>query len=371
MNIPVGFCVDLETTIAGRISDTIRPPGQKRFETRIIEIGAVHWKHNQKQFKCLVNPIPKHSVLKKPEDLFSLLRSMHQKPDATLNFWSTVLVKRNSLNNKMFLHNEPPEVWRNRTIVNRAKDFIRWHNDPSLGPQFKTESQALQELIHFTRSEPTWLAHNGNSFDFKVLQGCAERTKNIIPKNIQMVDTLKLFRQYIPGYKSYSQPKLYAEIFKRNYNAHVAIDDAKALAELCVHVNQDTINQPIKKQPIKKQPIKKQLIFDKKNVKKVFNNKKHLKKHLKKQMDLTFRKFEPHSPVRLLRGIGLKTEHVTAPPVRSLRGIGPKTETALAALNIRTIDQLKNTYNINGVNWLKKIVPIGASWRVIVSSLVV
>jgi len=30
MNIPVGFCVDLETTIAGRISDTIRPPGQKK-----------------------------------------------------------------------------------------------------------------------------------------------------------------------------------------------------------------------------------------------------------------------------------------------------------------------------------------------------
>ena len=368
MNIPVGFCVDLETTIAGRISDTIRPPGQKRFETRIIEIGAVHWKHNQKQFKCLVNPIPKHSVLKNPEDLFSLLRSMHQKPDATLNFWSTVLVKRNSLNNKMFLHNEPPEVWRNRTIVNRAKDFIRWHNDPSLGPQFKTESQALQELIHFTRSEPTWLAHNGNSFDFKVLQGCAERTKNIIPKNIQMVDTLKLFRQYIPGYKSYSQPKLYAEIFKRNYNAHVAIDDAKALAELCVHVNQDTINQPIQKQLIQKQLIQKQLIFDQKNVQKLFNK----KKHLKKQMELTFRKLEePHSPVCLLRGIGLQTEQVTAPPVRLLRGIGPKTETALAALNIRTIDQLKNTYNINGVNWLKKIVPIGASWRVIVSSLVV
>lgn len=349
MNIPIGFCVDLETTIAGRISDTIRPPGQKRFETRIIEIGAVHWKHNQKQFKCLVNPIPKHSVLKNPEDLFSLLRSMHQKPDATLNFWSTVLVKRNSLNNKMFLHSEPPEVWRNRTIVNRAKDFIRWHNNPSIGPQFKTESQALQELIQFTRSEPTWLAHNGNSFDFKVLQGCAERTKNIIPKNINMVDTLKLFRQYIPGYKSYSQPKLYAEIFKRNYNAHVAIDDAKALAELCVHVNQDTINQPIKKPQKSQKPQK--------HIKKFFNN----KKHLKKQMDLTFRK-KP--------SVLCETVHMTA-PVRLLRGIGPKTETALAALNIRTIDQLKNTYNINGVNWLKKIVPKGASWRVIVSSLVV
>jgi len=336
MIIPDGFCVDLETTIAGRIPDTVRPPGQKRFETRIIEIGAVHWKNNRKQFKCLVNPLPKNVVLKVPNDLFSLLRSMHQKPDATLNFWSTVLVKRESLNNKMFLHDEPPEVWRRRTITNRAKDFIRWYNNPSIGPDFKTESQALQELIQFTRSEPTWLAHNGNSFDFKVLQGCAERTKNSIPKNITMLDTLKLFRQYIPGYKSYSQPKLYAEIFQRNYNAHVAIDDAKALAELCVHVN-DKVKHKAKHQP-------------KKNVKSFLNK----KRHLKKQMDLTFEKLETSSE-----------------PVRLLRGVGPKTETALAALNIRTIVQLKNTYNLNGVIWLKKVVPRGASWRVIVSSLMV
>jgi len=337
MIIPVGFCVDLETTIAGRIPDTVQPPGKKRFETRIIEIGAVHWK-NRKQFKCLVNPLPKNVLLKVPNDLFSLLRSMHQKPDATLNFWSTVLVKRESLNNKMFLHDEPPEVWRRRTITNRAKDFIRWYNNPSIGPEFKSETQALQELIQFTRSEPTWLAHNGNSFDFKVLQGCAERTKNIIPKNVNMVDTLKLFRQHIPGYKSYSQPKLYAEIFQRNYNAHVAIDDAKALAELCVHVNEKVKGQPQKKE------------LDKKSVKKVLNK----RRHVKKQMDLTFRKIEKsHSPVRLLRGIG------------------PKTETALAALNILTIDELKRTYTANGVNWLKKVVPRGASWRVIVSSLMI
>jgi DNA polymerase III epsilon subunit-like protein len=340
-----GFCIDLETTIAGRIPDTIRPSGQKRFETRIIEIGAVHWKNNQKLFKCLVNPIPKCSVLKTPEELFALLRSMHQKPDATLNFWSTVLVKRKSLDRKMFLHDEPPEIWRNRTIINRAKDFIRWHNNPSIGPDFKTESHALQELIQFTRSEPTWLAHNGNSFDFKVLQGCAERTKNIIPKNVNMIDTLKLFRQHIPGYKSYSQPKLYAEIFQRNYNAHVAIDDAKALAELCVHVNEKVKGQPLKKE------------LDKKSVKKVLNK----TRHIKKQMDLTFRKFE--------------TPHIISPSdsksVRLLRGIGPKTESILTALNIRTIDQLKNEYNINGVDWLKRIVPRGASWRVIVSSLMV
>lgn len=337
MNIPVGFCVDLETTIAGRIPDSIRPPGQKRFETRIIEIGAVHWKDNQKQFKCLVNPIPRQSVLKAPEDLFSLLRSMHQKPDATLDFWSTVLVKRKSLTNTMFLYDEPPEVWRNRTIVNRAKDFIRWHNNPSIGPDFKTESCALQELIQYTRSEPTWLAHNGRSFDFKVLQGCAERVNKVIPTNVNMVDTLKLFRQFLPGYKSYSQPKLYTQIFQRNYNAHVAIDDAKALAELCVHANSKHGNKTVNKTNLKDAVPKLR------------------SKHLKKQMDLTFKKHSKPS----------------VKPIRSLRGVGPKTERAFLALKITTIEQLQNKLNMNGVGWLKQIVPRGARWRVIVSSLMV
>lgn len=332
MSIPVGFCIDLETTIADRIPDTVRPPGQKRFETRIIEIGAVHWKNREKQFKCLVNPIPKHLVLKNPQDLFSLLRSMHQKPDATLNFWSTVLLKRKSLTNKMFIDDEPPKVWRNRTITNRARDFIRWHNNPSIGPEFKTESQALKELIQFTRSEPTWLAHNGASFDFKVLQGCAERTKNIIPTNIQMIDTLKIFRQYIPGYKSYSQPKLYAEIFKRNYNAHVAIDDAKALAELCVYVNNA-----------------KPTLFEKKD------KRLNKTKLVKKQMNLTFE----------------KKSNALEKGVRLLRGVGPKTETALAAINITTIQELKRKYHAGGIMWLKNAVPKGTKWRVIVSSLLV
>ena len=55
--IPSGFCIDLETTIASKIPDDIRPPGKKRFETRIIEIGAVHWKDPNKKWGCIVNPL--------------------------------------------------------------------------------------------------------------------------------------------------------------------------------------------------------------------------------------------------------------------------------------------------------------------------
>ena len=203
---------------------------------------------------------------------------------------------------------------------------------------FKTESRALQELIQYTRSEPTWLAHNGRSFDFKVLQGCAERVNKVIPKNVNMVDTLKLFRQLLPGYKSYSQPKLYTQIFQRNYNAHVAIDDAKALAELCVHANSKDVNKTVDNTVNK--------------TRKLWRS-----KQLKKQMDLTFKKHKKPS--------------VTSNPIRSLRGVGPKTESVFLALQITTIEQLQNKLNMNGVGWLKQIVPRGARWRVIVSSLVV
>ena len=85
--IPSGFCIDLETTITSKIPDDIRPPGKKRFETRIIEIGAVHWKDPNKKWGCIVNPLPSKVLLESPNDLFDLLRHINQEPDTTLDFW--------------------------------------------------------------------------------------------------------------------------------------------------------------------------------------------------------------------------------------------------------------------------------------------
>lgn len=353
--IPEGFCVDLETTIAGRIPDNIRPAGQKRFETRIIEIGAVHWKKTQLQFQCLVNPLPENSVLSTPNDLFTLLRSMFQKPDATIDFWSSVLVKRKSVTSSMFLYPETPEIWRRRTTFNRAKDFIRWYNKPSLGPVFKTEKQALQELIAFTKQHPVWLAHNGKSFDYKVLDGCAERTKLIIPANITKVDTLRLFRQYLPGHVSYSQPKLYVDIFKRNYNAHVAIDDARALAELCMYTT--TVCQT---QQVGRKQVGRKLVINSKQVGRkamalTFTKKKQMVLTGRKAMALTF----------------VKKKHIasTGQSVRSLHGVGPKTENAFDKIGIKTIRQLKDNLDTKGVTWLRSILPQRVQWKVILKSV--
>ena len=209
--IPNGLCVDLETTITSKIPDNIRRSGFKRYETRIIEIGAVSWKNPSIRWGCIVNPISKSIPLQSTKDLFEHLLNIHQNPTRTINFWSRVLVKRKSLNRNMFLYPEDPEVWLARQIDHRTKDFVRWHNQPKLGPAFLSEKTALQQLLTFTRKNNTkhWLAHNGNSFDFKVLKGCAERHNLVLPHDIGMTDTLKLFRKYLPGHKSYSQPILY------------------------------------------------------------------------------------------------------------------------------------------------------------------
>ena len=237
MVVPHGLCIDLETTITGRVPDKVRPRGQKRYETRLLEIGAIDWKTG-KQWGCIVNPLTECHTLRNSSDLFQHLRDIYQKPDATLDFWSSVLVKRGNITPAM-IGGESPDIWLRRTTPNRANDFVRWFQSPTKGPAFVSEKQALDGLMAFThgQSRNTWLAHNGKSFDFKVLSGAFQRHHTPIPSHIYQVDTLHVFRRHIPGYKSYSQPKLYKDIFGHKYNAHVAIDDARALARLCKHVN--------------------------------------------------------------------------------------------------------------------------------------
>lgn len=336
-----GYCIDLETTIASKIPDQIRPKGQKRFETRIIEIGAAHVKKNH-QWGCIVNPLPTSAVLNTPDDLFSLLRRMYQKPDATINFWSSVLLKRKSLRPDMFLHKEPPLVWSNRTTFNRAKDFVRWHNNPAIGPAFISEKHALDQLLAFTKDEPIWYAHNGRSFDFKVLKGCAQRCG--LTYNVKEIDTLREFRKCLPGHKSYSQPILYKALFNQTYNAHVAIDDALALKRLCAHA----LDKPVVTKTIaaSRAPPTSPIT-------------------VKRRMNLAFKK--PLVPRQ-----GLSTTPREVPlfkDVMKLRGVGPKTSQALASENIFTVKQLKAQFDRHGTQWLRKVLPKGVRWRVVAHSI--
>ena len=336
MSIPHGICVDLETTITSKIPNHIRPPGQKRFETRIIEIGAVDWKNPSRTYQALVNPIPSDIPLQTTKDFFQHLQDTHQHPTRTINFWSRVLVRRQSLTRHMFSVEESPEVWLARQVDHRTKDFIRWHNAPGTGPTFMTEKEAVTGLVRFTMEhpEPTWLAHNGASFDFKVLQGCAQRHSIRLPKQIKHVDTLKLFRKLLPGHKSYSQPNLFQALFQKKYNAHVAIDDAKALSTLVAHAagHSKAAHKP------------------------------RQAANTRKTMSIDFLTRTRTKPRRA-------AAPVKSASVLKLRGIGPKTAGALAAIQITMVSELVKQYKKGGSTWLKGILPYGARWKIIAQSI--
>ena len=326
MSIPEGICVDLETTLGGRVPDTVRPKGQKRLETRVIEIGATCWHKKVPDYQVLVNPL--HGMrLKTPEDMFAALRDMHQRPDATIGFWSKVLARRANTLTPAMLNGMAPDIWERCTVKNKARDFLRWFNGEK-GPVFKPEGEALAGLLQYTREhgETTWLAHNGRSFDFKILQGVAERNGLDIGR-VQQADTLHIFRKIDLKVQSYSQPKLYASLGLGVYNAHVAIDDARALAKICQHVSSKAPTKPARVgAPVQKAPSK------------------------------------PTGP---------SVQKPTAPGrmVMDIKGIGPKSRDALLRLGIRTTSQLKAHYDQKGVDWLRRALPRGVPWRLVCQSL--
>ena len=334
---PRGICLDLETTIAGKCGHRI--PGTKRYETRITEIGCVNWQNTEETFECLVNPVPATVKLENGKSLMNWLKDNYQKPAPTINFWAKVLTNRGSLSKEMFINPEPPEIWNRMTAANKANDFARWHNTPGIGPQMLTEKDALQELFAFTAGR-AWIAHNGNSFDYKVLQGAALRTGVAIPDTIKKHDSLRIFRKSIPGYKSYSQPKLYSAIFKNDYNAHVAIADARALAELCRYVaNKQSTNKVPQSTPMKV------LQGTPATPKRVV--------HKKKPMELTFgRSSVATQPKQYVRN-SLKITKL-----RQIKGIGPKSIAVLSTVGVFTILQLKEKVKTNR-NWLKNTLPFG------------
>jgi DNA polymerase III epsilon subunit-like protein len=346
---PRGICLDLETTIAGKCGHRI--PGTKRYETRITEIGCVNWQNPEETFGCLVNPVPINVKLGNGKSLINWLKDNYQKPAPTINFWAKVLTNRGSLSKEMFINPEPPEIWNRMTAANKANDFARWHNTPGIGPQMLTEKDALQELFAFTAGR-AWIAHNGNSFDYKVLQGAALRTGVAIPDTIKKHDSLKIFRKSIPGYKSYSQPKLYSAIFKRDYNAHVAKDDAWALAELCRYVSNKQSTNKVPQGTPNKVPRGTPMT----TLQGTPATPKKVPK--KKPMDLTFGTITRTKKTLQKTYVNKNYTTQKISKLIQIRGIGPKSIAAMATVGVFTILQLKEKVKTDR-NWLKNTLPFG------------
>ena len=179
---------------------------------------------------------------------------------------------------------------------------------------------------------------------------------------------LKLFRKYIPGHKSYSQHILYEALFNKKYNAHVAIDDAIALATLCRHVERSSVVQA----PLIKQRTRRFAVSE-------GSDNKLSGSITKKPMNLVFSrgitrnaknsKTQMAKKSNKVGKLGLQVCKMGLHSVQRLKGIGPKTAGALAAVQITKIDHLVKKYNQSGDKWLKNILPYGARFNVIKESI--
>jgi len=254
-----GCTIDLETTFLSK--------GYRRTDQRILEIGAVSL-DTLKTFNVLVHPFEAH--LKCGKDLIHRLIDMGQQAMPTIDFWITILEKK-QLIRKVKRSNEIKADY----IANLINQNIYYEDKHTKGIKRKerlhtlltrndrpkifmvTDLTALSALQRFTTTYgDIWYAHNGKSFDYKILDASAKRLSMHF-NGVKQLDTLHMFKKQHPGLTSYAQPKLYEHFEKGSYTAHIALDDAKALQTLLKHIDiNDTTQKSMKKTNTGLQSIK-------------------------------------------------------------------------------------------------------------------
>jgi len=99
-----------------------------------------------------------------------------------------------------------------------------------VGPRFHGWIDSFEsddKLIHF-------IAHNGKRFDTRILYFEHARHRLVMPNNWCFTDSLQIFRDLYPDYKSYKLGKLYSGEFGEEIpDAHTALADAEAIRRLC------------------------------------------------------------------------------------------------------------------------------------------
>lgn len=92
-------------------------------------------------------------------------------------------------------------------------------------PTFEEIAEEVNELL----KDKVFVAHNVN-FDYKIVKMQLEKYGFTLPA--RRLCTVRLSRQIIPGYPSYSLGKLSASLGLKHQNAHRAMGDAEVTAEL-------------------------------------------------------------------------------------------------------------------------------------------
>lgn len=185
--------------------------GNKRLNQRILEIGMVR---GRKTFQRLVNPIGGGPVL-------DTLQDLGQHPEKTVHFWTKLLCEKKYMNTSM-----------RRKSIDRKAAAIRLLLDTC--PDFVTEEEAVRDARAFGKGA-LWIAHNGRSFDHRIMHGQFQRLAIRPPP---FGDSLPVLRRKL-DLPSYSQPAVYKALFRGKYLAHHALEDAKALKRILCKLSDD------------------------------------------------------------------------------------------------------------------------------------
>lgn len=176
------ICYDLETCLMHR--------GKKRDDVLIFSIGAVDLLEPERTFHCYVNPLASSKA-----GLYEDLEAHGAKLAPT----KSVLSK------------------------------IRWRHDKALEPK-----DALQRFEAFLGDTQLVCAHNGRSFDHKILRA-AYRRASMTP-DLQYIDSLHdITRKTFKAQRCHKLGVLHAILCQESTlrpRWHEALDDAKALAEI-------------------------------------------------------------------------------------------------------------------------------------------
>ncbi|CAC5408592.1 unnamed protein product [Mytilus coruscus] len=103
---------------------------------------------------------------------------------------------------------------------------------------YKLPHEALTDFITFLSkypSKPVLVGHNIKRFDCHVLYHSLKANQmwnELSSHKCGFIDTMELFKKIMPGLPSYSQTILVSELLGKNYCAHNAVDDTRALFKL-------------------------------------------------------------------------------------------------------------------------------------------
>lgn len=189
---------DLETCIMQR--------GYTRDKALILEIGAVDVLRPERTFHCFVNPCPV------PQTKESFLRSL-------------------------------VEAGAREYPTKRHAENIRY--DPTVALPMHTALQAFLDFL--TEGDPAFLvlsAHNGRSFDDKIVSGSLRRSNLAWPPNIRFLDSYHaVSKKTWPARRSYKLQNLHRTFCPENSSLkwHTALEDSIALSHLLKAAARETI----------------------------------------------------------------------------------------------------------------------------------